>query len=172
MSKGTDKKSRRALVTGSFDPITKGHEDVIRRAAEEYGEVYAVVFASHEKKGFFSFEQRLVLLKAVCKKFKNVKADLSLGYVADYAKEIAADAIVRGVRDESDIAYEEPMAKYNFEHSGVKTVFFQAPDELKEVSSSRVRELLLAGKDPSALLPKEIAKEICENWRIFRTECD
>lgn len=162
----------RALVTGSFDPVTKGHEEVIRRAAEEYSEVYAVVFASQEKKGFFSMKRRLELLKAVCAKFPNVKTDLSLGYVADYAKKIKAAAIVRGVRDGKDIVYEEPMARYNFEHSGVKTVLLQAPEELRNISSTRVRELLLAEKDPSSLLPKEIAREILENWRNFHTEHD
>ncbi len=165
-------KLNRALVTGSFDPVTRGHEDIIRRAAEEYDEVYAVVFASHEKKGFFSMCRRLALLSAVCEKFPNVKTDLSTGFVADYAKRIGADAIVRGVRDEKDAVYEEPMAKYNFEHSGVETVFYTADDALSSVSSSRVRELLLAGGDPSALLPQEIAREICEKWRFFQTECD
>lgn len=167
-----EKKKGRALVTGSFDPVTRGHEDVIRRAAEEYDEVYAVVFASHEKKGFFSMRRRLSLLKAVCEKYPNVKADLSTGLVADYAKTIRADAIVRGVRNERDALYEEPMAKYNFVHSGVKTVFYTASEALAEVSSSRVRELLLKKEDPSTLLPKEIAREICEKWRIFHTECD
>ena len=162
----------RALVTGSFDPVTRGHEDIIRRAAEEYDEVYAVVFASHEKKNFFSMHRRLSLLSAVCEKFPNVKTDLSTGFVADYAKKIGADAIVRGVRDEKDVLYEEPMAKYNFEHSGVNTFFYKADESLGNVSSSRVRELLINGDDPSELLPWEIAREICEKWRIFRAECD
>ena len=156
-----------ALVTGSFDPVTKGHEDVIRRAAEEYSEVYAVVFASHEKKGFFPMEYRHALLSKVCKKFPNVKTDFSTGYVADYAKKIGADAIVRGVRDEKDAAYETPMADYNFEHSGVKTVFYTAKESLKSISSRRVRALLTEGGDPLELLPKEIAKELCESWQLF-----
>ena len=167
-----EKKKGIALVTGSFDPVTKGHEDVIRRAAEEYGEVYAVVFASHEKKGFFPMEYRHALLKAVCEKFSNVKTDFSTGYVADYAKKIGADAIVRGVRDEKDAAYEAPMAHYNFEHSGVKTVFYEAKEDLKDVSSRRVRALLSEGGDPSELLPQRIAKELCENWRLYSKKDD
>ncbi len=162
-----EKKKDIALVTGSFDPVTKGHEDVIRRAAEEYGEVYAVVFASHEKKGFFSMEYRHALLCAVCEKFPNVKTDFSTGYVSDYAKKIGADAIVRGVRNERDAAYEKPMADYNFEHSGVKTVFYEARKTLKDVSSRRVRALLTEGGDPSPLLPEEIAQELCEKWQFF-----
>ena len=161
-----------ALVTGSFDPVTIGHEDVIRRAAMEYDAVYAVVFASHEKKGFFPLERRRALLRAVCEKFSNVTVDFSTGFVADYARKIGADAIVRGVRDEKDAAYEAPMADYNFEHSGVKTVYYEASEALKEVSSRRVRAILTDGGDPSALLPKEIGKEICENWRFFCNECE
>ena len=156
-----------ALVTGSFDPVTKGHEAVIRQAAEEYEKVYAVVFASHEKKGFFPMEYRRALLSAVCEKFPNVRTDFSTGYVADYAKRIQADAIVRGVRDEKDAAYEAPMADYNFEHSGVKTVFYEASEALKDVSSRRVRALLIEGGDPSELLPEEIARELRENWQSF-----
>lgn len=164
-----DQKSR-ALVTGSFDPITKGHEDIIRRACEAFDEVYVVAFVNAEKKGFFPKEKRLELLRKVCRKFPKVSVDLSLGYVCDYAKEKAVTAIVRGVRDERDRAYEEEMARYNFEHSGVKTVFFPAAEELSSLSSSRVRDILTAGGDASALLPEEISQEICENWRFFCIE--
>jgi len=71
------------------------------------------------------------------------------------------------VRNERDAAYEKPMADYNFEHSGVKTVFYEARKTLKDVSSRRVRALLTEGGDPSPLLPEEIAQELCEKWQLF-----
>ena len=162
----SEKKSR-ALLTGSFDPVTKGHESVLRRALDTYDEVYAVVFINADKKGFFPIEARVELLKRVCEKYPRVTVDASRGYVADYAKEMGIDVIVRGVRDDADLAYEKRMAEYNAQKCGVTTVFFPAEDGQKDISSHAVREMLLKGGDPSPLLPKEIAQEICENWRFF-----
>lgn len=160
-------KKGRALFTGSFDPVTKGHEDVIRRACALYDKLYVVVFINPEKKGFFPIEKRVELLKKVCEKFPSVTVDASNGYVADYVKEKEIDVIVRGIRGDADRAYEEEMAKYNFDRSGVSTVFLSAKDELKSFSSRLVRDTLLKDEDAKAILPEEIAEEICENWRFF-----
>lgn len=163
---------KRALVTGSFDPVTRGHEDVIRRAAAIYDEVYAVVFVSDEKKGFFPLEKRKEWLETVCRKFSNVTVDADRGFVADYVRRNQISVIIRGVRNEIDFAYERPMADYNLAHGGAETLLLYANKELEEVSSRRVRELLVAEKSPRELLPCEIREDICENWRFFHKECE
>jgi len=167
-----EKAKSRALITGSFDPVTRGHEDIIRRAASMYDELYAVVFVSDTKKGFFPLEVRKKWLEDTCRKFKNVKVDVDRGYVADYARRGGMTAIIRGVRDEKDFLYEKPMADYNLAHGGVETLLLYADEAYKDVSSSRVREILMQSGDPKALLPDEIASDVCENWRIFHKECE
>ena len=165
-------KIRRAIVTGSFDPVTRGHEDIIRRASLLFDEVYAVVFISHEKPGFFTVEKRLFWLRETAKKFPNVTVDASYGYVADYVREKDIPVIVRGVRDEADFLYEQPMAEYNLRNGGAETLLLYASDTLEGVSSSRVRKALLAGEDPSPLLPSEISAEIAKNFQKFLQDAE
>ena len=159
---------RKTLITGSFDPPTRGHEDIIRRLCETFDEVRAVAFINAQKAGFFPPEYRLSLLRQVCAPFPNAHADAAEGYVADYVLREGIDLIVRGVRGEEDIAYEMQMADFNRKAAGVETFFVNALPGFEHFSSSEVRRRLLSGEDVRALLPEVITEEIMQNWQKNR----
>lgn len=146
------------LMPGSYDPCTKGHLAVIERAAALYEKVIVAVFINPDKNGLFTNSERLSFLTAAVAHLPNVSVDFSDGYVADYAKERGISLIVKGIRNETDRAYEEQMAAYNEKRGGVKTLLLQADDPLCALSSTRVREALEKGEDIEALVPKA-AKE-------------
>lgn len=161
---------RNVMITGSFDPPTIGHEDIIRRAAENFPAVRVVVFINEEKPAFFPPDTRLAFLKKVCKKYPNVTVDLDRGRVADYAEREGISLIVRAVRGEDDLSYELEMAEYNRKEGGVETLLLPASPSLCTVSSSEVRRRLMASEDPTSLLPFEIGEEIAENWKNLRAK--
>ena len=144
------------MITGSFDPPTIGHEDIIRRTAALFPSVRVVIFLNGEKPGMLSPEKRLALLKAVCAKYPGVTVDLDRGMVVDYAAREGISLIVRAVRNDADLAYELTMADYNRTHGGVETLLLCAEKGLDAVSSSEVRRRIAAGEDADALLPVEI----------------
>ena len=150
----------KVMITGSFDPVTVGHEDIIRRASACFDHVRVTVFINPEKPGMFSPDERVSLLRRVTEKFPNVSVDFDHGMVADYIKREGISLIVRAVRDEGDLAYEMKMADYNLAHSGVETVFFAASPELSRVSSSEVRRRIEAAEPYDALIPAETREEI------------
>lgn len=143
----------KVLFTGSFDPVTTGHLSLITRAASLFDEVVCTVFNNPEKTHFLMAEKRLLLLKAAVAHLPNVTCDLSDGYVADYVKANGINAIVRGTRNRSDLAYEREMAEYNKRHSGVETILLPAESGMEEVSSSLVRRYIREGKSTEGLLP-------------------
>ena len=150
------------MLTGSFDPVTVGHEDIIRRASSAFDDLRVVVFLNAEKPGMFSPEERLRFLSAVCAKYPNVRVDRDDGMVVDYVKREGISLILRSLRGASDLAYEMKMADYNRAHSGVETVFLSGDPSLSAVSSSEVRRRILSGEDYALLLPPEIREEIKE----------
>ncbi len=152
----------KVMLTGSFDPVTVGHEDIIRRASERFDEVRVTVFLNPEKPGMFSPEQRVAFLRRVTEKFPNVTVDFDGGMVVDYAKREGIHLLLRAVRDEKDLAYEMKMADYNRAHGDVETVFFAASPALASVSSGEVRRRILKGETYALLLPSEIRAEIAE----------
>jgi len=143
----------KVLFTGSFDPVTTGHLSLITRAASLFDEVVCTVFNNAEKTHFLSAEQRLLLLRAAVAHLPNVTCDLSCGYVADYAKKNGIHAIIRGIRNGSDLAYEREMADYNKRRSGVETILLPAESGMEEVSSSLLRRLISEGRSTEGLLP-------------------
>ena len=146
----------RALMPGSYDPVTSGHLAVIEAAAETYDEVTVAVFINPKKEGLFTYAERVELLRLATAHLSNVRVDFSDGMVADYAKAGGYDAIVKGIRNEIDRAYEEKMAEYNLAHSGVPTVLLPAAGGMLSVSSTAVREALAAGAPIDALIPASI----------------
>ena len=150
----------KVMITGSFDPVTVGHEDIIRRAAASFAEVRVTVFLNPEKPGMFSPEERLFFLRRVTEKFPNVSVDYDSGMVIDYVKRENITLLVRAVRDEKDLAYEMKMADFNHAHSGIETVFFAASPALSRISSSEVRRRIAQGEAYDALRPAEIRTEI------------
>ncbi len=163
---------RRALFSGSFDPPTCGHDDLLRRASALFDEVFIVIFINDQKKSFFPIEKRREWLLRMSAKYPNVKVDVDCGFVADYVRHHEIPVIIRGVRNEEDLRYEVPMAEYNLEHGGAETLFLLPRQEFSCVSSSRLRQAISEKtEDAAPLLPEEIREEICKNWEIFHQEC-
>ena len=137
------RKKTTGLVTGTFDPVTKGHMEVIEEALRLFDEVVVAVLVNPEKKCMFTPEERLALLNAALSDNTRVKTLYSEDYAVDVARRVGADKLVRGVRGEGDEAYENAMAEYSRSH-GFGTVFV-TPERYADVSSTRARELISKG---------------------------
>ena len=159
---------RKVMITGSFDPVTVGHADVIRRAALCFDDVRVTVFINPDKPGMFTPEERVSLLKLACADLPNVSVDFDGGMVADYVKREGISLILRAVRDEADLPYEMKMADYNREKGGVETVLLAASPSLQSVSSSEVRRRILAEEEYEELIPAEIREEIAKIAKNLR----
>jgi len=155
--------NKKALVTGSFDPPTIGHLELIAEAARVFDEVVVCVFRNQEKAYLFSESERAEMLSAMLaeRDLSCVSVDVSDGYVADYAREKGIGFVFRGVRDEKDMAYEMDMARYNHTRNPqLETILWVAPTEQKGISSTEVRSCLQNGVVPDEVLPKSVAKLI------------
>ena len=149
-----------ALFTGSFDPVTAGHEDIIRRVASLFDRVTVAVFHNKDKQGMFSPVERESLLRKVCAPYGNVRVTRDEGMVVDFVRREGIDLIVRAVRDEKDLAYEKEMAAFNKAHSGKETLLLFADESLAHLSSTEVRRRLTVGEDASPLLPASIVEDV------------
>lgn len=145
------------MITGSFDPVTLGHVDIIKRAAAIFEKVAVVMFINENKDYMFTKEQRLEMLKAACQGIFGVRVDASDGLVVDYAKSHGIKCVVRGIRNNEDLEYETKMAEYNKEKGGIETVFLVAEGELSLCSSTRVRQIALQNGGINDLVPVEVA---------------
>ena len=144
------------ILPGSYDPVTLGHVEVIRRAAQQYGEAYAVIFINPDKKYRFSLEDRVRMLLLATEDIPGVTVSYSLGRVVDYMREHGIEKIVKGYRNDADLAYERVQAEYNLKHGGYETELLPASPELCGISSTRAREALDAGLELSELLPSSV----------------
>ena len=151
----------KAIVTGSFDPITVGHLDIIKRAAAIFDEVSAVIFVNSDKKYTFPLETRLKMLEEAVAPIPNVKTDTSGGLVAEYTEAHGITVIVRGVRGASDTDYETSLAAMNKQLGNhPDTVLLPADPSLAHVSSTFARELIKYGKSVEGIIPNDAAKII------------
>ena len=154
-------KQRIAIVPGSFDPITNGHLDIVRRAAQMYDTVYLAVMINAEKRYMFTLEQRKRIAEAAVSGIANVTVLSSEGLLWQLAQSLGACAIVKGYRNDTDLAYEQRMAEYNRAHyPDAETVLLPSESSLTDVSSTVVRAKLLAREDLSRYLPAEAIDEI------------
>ncbi|MEV4740037.1 pantetheine-phosphate adenylyltransferase [Streptomyces sp. NPDC049555] len=129
----------RALFPGSFDPVTQGHQDVLRRVARLFDEVVVCVMANPNKTGRFPVEERLERLRTAAADLSNVTVDSHTGgLLVDYCRRAGIDVVVRGVRGVRDLEYEMPMARMNHELAGVETFFIAADPTLAHISSTLV----------------------------------
>lgn len=155
------KQERIAIVPGSFDPITLGHLDVVRQASEQYDKVVLAVMVNAEKSYMFTLEQRTKIAEASVNAFSNVSVISSEGMLWELAKSLGACAIVKGVRNETDLAYEKMMAEYNSaRYSAAETVLLPAREEHLHLSSTLVRNKILERSSLSGLLPEAAIVEI------------
>ena len=152
---------RRCVCPGSYDPVTLGHVDVITRAAALYDEVIVVVLHNTTKRGSFAVGERIRLLDAALAAVPNVRVEAFAGrLLVDVCREAGAQAIVKGLRSDTDFAYELPMALMNRHLSGVETVFLPGDPRFGHVSSSLIKEVAALGGDITGLVPDEVREAL------------
>ncbi len=148
-----------AIYPGSFDPITKGHLDVLKRAADIFDRIIIVVSINVNKKSFLPLEDRLFLIKESCKDLKNVEIDSFDGLTIEYAKKKNANVLIRGLRAVSDFEYEMQLSQANSALcSDIHTVFLITKPKYNFISSGTVREIALMKGDVSKFVPEPVAK--------------
>lgn len=150
-----------AVYPGSFDPITNGHIDVIKRGARVFDKVIVAVADNPAKQALFSKEERVDMIREVSKPYRNVEVDSFDGLVVDYVHRKKAGVILRGIRTISDFEYEYQMALTNRTFAGdIETVFVMTHEEFSFVSSRLIKEAVAMGGDVSSFVPKEIEKRL------------
>ena len=146
--------SKTALFAGSFDPFTKGHQNIVDRALQSVADnVIIAIGVNHEKKYMFSLEERLQAIQELYKDNLHVRVESYEGLTTDFAKEKGADFLLRGVRSIKDFEYEREIADMNLRLGGIETVLLISEPQYAAISSSAVRELISYGKDVSKFLP-------------------
>lgn len=150
-----------AVCPGSFDPITYGHLDIIRRGAKVFDKVYVVVLNNASKNPLFSVEERINLIKEVTKDIPNVMVDEFAGLLVDYAKSVNANAILRGLRAVSDFEYEMQITSMNrVLNEDIETFFIMTKNQYSFLSSSIVKEVAKYNGNISELVPPIVEKEL------------
>ncbi|MGT2896719.1 pantetheine-phosphate adenylyltransferase [Streptococcus entericus] len=153
------------LFTGSFDPMTLGHRDVIERASQLFDQLYVGLFYNQDKVGFLPIDQRLTMLEQAVADLPNVKVITSQNQLAvEVARQYGVTHLVRGLRDATDFAYEENLSVFNHQLAPeLETVFLLSRPEHRHLSSSRVRELIHFKQDISRYVPANIITEMEKN---------
>ena len=148
-----------AIYPGSFDPITNGHVDLIKRASKLFDEVVIAITQNANKSGFLSIDQRVSAAENSISSLKNTKVPSFNSLLVDFAKEHNAQIIIRGLRAVSDFEYEFQLSGMNKRlNSEIETLFMTPSEEFANISSSLVREILLLGGDISPFVPSEVKK--------------
>jgi pantetheine-phosphate adenylyltransferase len=146
-----------AVFPGSFDPITKGHVNIVMRAAPLFDKIVVAIGNNSSKKYSFSFEERMAWIKAVFEKEPKVVASEFQGLTVDFAKSIGATYLIRGIRTAADFDYEKTIAQLNKSMAPeLETICIISDPDLSHISSTIVREIVLNGGNPSIFLPKEV----------------
>ncbi|MDC2864825.1 pantetheine-phosphate adenylyltransferase [Bacillus sp. NPDC077411] len=155
-----------AISSGSFDPITLGHLDIIKRGAKVFDEVYVVVLNNSSKKPLFTVEERLELIREATKDIPNVKVDSHSGLLVEYARMRNANAILRGLRAVSDFEYEMQITSMNRKlEENVETFFIMTNNQYSFLSSSIVKEVARYGGNVSGLVPPIVERALKEKFQ-------
>ncbi|GAB3477787.1 pantetheine-phosphate adenylyltransferase [Amycolatopsis cihanbeyliensis] len=153
---------RRAVCPGSYDPATNGHVDIIERTSKLFDEVVIAVLVNKNKKGLFSIEERMEMLREVTAHLPNVRVDSWHGLLVDYCRQHDIAAITKGLRSVSDFDYELQMAQMNRELSGVETLLMSNNPLWSFLSSSLVKEVATYGGDVAHLVPELVHERLKE----------
>lgn len=149
---------RIAIFPGSFDPITKGHESIIRRALPLFDKVVVAIGVNSTKKYLFSLEQRKQWLADIFKDEPKVSIDTYSTLTVEYCKSIGAGFIIRGLRNSVDFNYEKSIAQMNRDLSpDIESIFYMTNPELSAINATIVREIYINGGDISAFVPSAIS---------------
>lgn len=154
------------ICPGSFDPVTLGHVDIIKRASKMFDKVIVAVLVNMSKTPSFSIEERIALLKQVLSDLPNVEIVGFQGLLAQYAKERGAKAVVKGLRAMSDFEYEFQMALTNKKlNPELDTVFLTSDSQYMYLSSSIVKQIASLGGDISCFVPEAIHEQVYERLK-------
>jgi pantetheine-phosphate adenylyltransferase len=146
-----------AVFPGSFDPITRGHESVIKRALPLFDEVYIAVGINAEKKSLFDLDIRMEWIKKVFRNFPIVKVIKYEGLTVDLCRKLGAHYLLRGLRTSADFEFERSIGQINKKlYAEIETVFFLTAPEYTMLNSSIVRDILRNGGDASQFVPEEL----------------
>ena len=157
-----------AVYPGSFDPVTNGHLDIIRRAARIFDTVIVTVFTNNSKKCAFSIDQRMDMLRLATRNIANVQVDSSDRLLVHYMQEKAVKVIIKGVRRISDFEYEFQMAQANRKLCyKAETIFLTSKSEYTYLSSSMVKQIAMFGGDISDFVPECILDRINERLKRY-----
>ena len=158
-----------AVYPGTFDPITLGHQDIIRRAAGLFGTVVVAVAAAHHKKTMFSLQERLETVRDVLKPYANVQVESFSGLVRDFAVAHGARAMVRGVRSVTDFDFESQLAGMNRALApDVETVFLTPDARFQHISSTLVREIATLKGDAAQFVVPAVYERLLEKLNAPR----
>ena len=167
---------RVGVFPGQFDPITNGHIDVIQRGLKLFDEIVVAVGTNPEKREMFTLEERVGMIHELFDHTPRVRVERYAGLTVDFVRQIKATAILRGIRDVSDLRYEFQLAMANRAVGGVETVFVMTGDNYALTSSSLIRQVVALGGDIDALrphLPENVIKRLeskhLEEVRAHRT---
>ena len=149
-----------AIFPGSFDPITKGHIDVIQRGIKMFDKLIIAVGQNPDKKELFTQQERVDAIKELVKDMPRVTVDSYQCLTVSFAKEKKADVMLRGLRNLTDVQYEFQLAMTNRSVAGVETVFVMTSEEFGFVNSTMVREVALLGGDVSNLIPVQVYEHL------------
>ena len=154
------------VYPGSFDPVTKGHLDIIERAVNLFDKLIVVVLSNPDKTPIFSVDERVEFIRRITKHLSNVEVDSSEGLLVDFVKQKGASAVVKGLRAMSDFENEFQMALTNKQlYPDMETLFLITSSEYMYLSSSMVRQLASFGGDISSFIPDEITNDIVKRLK-------
>lgn len=158
--------SNKAVYPGSFDPLTNGHLDIIKRAAKLYDEVTVAVLINTTKTGLFTLEERVEMIRQVVAEIPNVKVDSFVGLLVDYCRNNDIKVIIRGLRAVSDYEYEMQIAQMNRTlNKEVETVFLMTNTKYSFLSSSIVKEVTKFGGDVDGIVPPIVQDKMKSKYR-------
>ncbi len=159
---------KRALYTGSFDPMTNGHLDIITRASKMFDELVVGVIVNPNKNPLFTKEERVAMIEEVTADLPNVKVDSFQGLLADYVNRNHFNAVVRGLRATSDFEYEIQMAQMNacLFDKGIESVFLMTSPRYSFISSSMIKEVVSLNGCVDGLVPEIILEKIKDKYSI------
>nr|MDT0661528.1 pantetheine-phosphate adenylyltransferase [Micromonospora sp. DSM 115978] len=153
---------RRAVCPGSFDPVTNGHLDIIGRASRLFDEVVVGVLINQSKRGLFSVDERIAMLREVTRSYDNVRVESFRGLLVDFCRAQQAAVLIKGIRAVSDFDYELQMAQMNIGLAGVETLFMPTNPLYSFLSSSLVKDVAKWGGDVSAHVPDVVGRSLRE----------
>lgn len=159
------------VFPGQFDPITNGHIDVIKRGVTLFDELVVAVGVNPDKRELFSLDERVEMISQLLKPIAGVRVEQYAGLTADFVRKVKATAILRGIRDVSDLRYEFQLALANRAVGGVETVFIMTGDQYALTSSSLIRQIVGLGGDVNSLksvVPTAVVQKLREKQRILR----